>query len=129
MKGLFIPEITVEMFRNGCLEAIEQLMTEGEIYDIEYNPEKEGDWHPFRQEKDPETGLWKFVDPPEDGQHILITVNMPGHEPVQEDHWYEDVYCYLDSGYTPCAEAIAWKEWPDPYVPDINVVGKMEVKK
>ena len=36
MKGLFIPEITAEMFRNGCLESIEALMAEGEIYDIEY---------------------------------------------------------------------------------------------
>lgn len=38
MKGIFIPDITVEMFRNGCLEAIEELMAEGEIYDIEYDP-------------------------------------------------------------------------------------------
>ena len=38
MKGIFIPEITVEMFRNGCLEAIEALMAEGEVYDIEYDP-------------------------------------------------------------------------------------------
>lgn len=36
MKGLFIPEITAEMFRNGCLEGIEALMAEGEIYDIDY---------------------------------------------------------------------------------------------
>ena len=41
MKGIFIPEITVEMFRNGCLESIETLMTEGEIYDIEYDPKSE----------------------------------------------------------------------------------------
>lgn len=38
MKGLFIPEITAEMFRNGCLESIEALMAEGEVYDIEYDP-------------------------------------------------------------------------------------------
>lgn len=38
MKGLFIPEITAEMFRNGCLESIEALMAEGEIYDIECDP-------------------------------------------------------------------------------------------
>lgn len=38
MKGLFIPEITAEMFRNGCLESIETLMAEGEIYDIECSP-------------------------------------------------------------------------------------------
>jgi len=39
MKGLFIPDITTEMFRNGCLEGIEALMAEGEIYDIDYEPE------------------------------------------------------------------------------------------
>ena len=45
MKGLFIPDITAEMFRNGCLESIEALMAEGEIYDIEYEPErKKGQW-------------------------------------------------------------------------------------
>lgn len=38
MKGLFIQEITAEMFRNGCLESIEALMAEGEIYDIECDP-------------------------------------------------------------------------------------------
>lgn len=41
MKGLFIPEITAEMFKNGCLESIETLMAEGEIYDIEYPLEQE----------------------------------------------------------------------------------------
>lgn len=41
MKGLFIPEITTEMFRNGCLESIESLMAEGEIYDIDYPLEQE----------------------------------------------------------------------------------------
>ena len=39
MKGLFIPDITTEMFRNGCLESIEALMAEGEIYDVDYQPE------------------------------------------------------------------------------------------
>lgn len=37
MKGLFIPDITLEMFRNSSLESIETLMTDGEIYDIEYS--------------------------------------------------------------------------------------------
>lgn len=37
MKGLFIPGITAEMLRNGCLEGIEALMAEGEIYDIDYD--------------------------------------------------------------------------------------------
>ena len=43
MKGLFIPEITAEMFRNGCLESIEALMAEGEIYDVEYYPKAENE--------------------------------------------------------------------------------------
>lgn len=38
MKGLFIPDITVEMFKNRGLEGIEALMVEGELYDIEYSP-------------------------------------------------------------------------------------------
>lgn len=55
MKGLFIPEITAEMFRNGCLESIEALMAEGEIYDIDYEPErKKGQW----QEAPSGYGFW-----------------------------------------------------------------------
>ena len=52
MKGLFIPEITAEMFRNGCLESIERLMAEGEIYDIEYSK-----WIPC-SERLPEEHEW-----------------------------------------------------------------------
>ena len=37
MKGLFLPEITTEDFRDGCLESIEALIGEGEIYDIDYS--------------------------------------------------------------------------------------------
>lgn len=43
MKGLFIPGITAEMFKNGCLESIEALMAEGEIYDVEYYPKAENE--------------------------------------------------------------------------------------
>ncbi len=45
MKGVFIPGITAEMFKNGCLESIEELMAEGEVYDIDYPQEpKTGHW-------------------------------------------------------------------------------------
>ena len=44
MKGVFIPDITAEMLKSGCLESIEALMSEGEIYDIEYPNEKTGEW-------------------------------------------------------------------------------------
>lgn len=38
VKGLFIPGITAEMFRSGCLESIENLMLEDEIFNIDYDP-------------------------------------------------------------------------------------------
>lgn len=45
MNGLFIPGITAEMFRSGCLESIEDLMAEGELIDVDirYEPKK-GSW-------------------------------------------------------------------------------------
>jgi len=36
MKGLFIPGITKEMFRDASVESIAELMADGEIYDIDY---------------------------------------------------------------------------------------------
>ena len=36
MKGLFIPDITVEMFRNASVESVAELITEGKVYDIDY---------------------------------------------------------------------------------------------
>lgn len=36
MKGLFIPGITTEMFRNASLESVAELMAEGKIHDIDY---------------------------------------------------------------------------------------------
>ena len=72
MKGLFIPEITEEMFRNGCLESIEALMAEGEIYDVEY-PQ----WTPISKET-PDEKL------PKDFQRVLVTVeNYAGDKVVR----------------------------------------------
>ena len=49
-KGVFIPDITVEMFRNASLEGVEELMTSGEMEDISLpsaRPErKKGKWIP-----------------------------------------------------------------------------------
>ena len=59
MKGLFIPNITSEMFRNGCLEGIEALMAEGEIYDIECDPSAQR-WIPC-SERLPDAGEYYFV--------------------------------------------------------------------
>lgn len=163
MKGLFIPEITTEMFRNGCLEAIKALMVEGEIYDIDYDfkerepcedtisrqaaldavfnnaesPNKaykairilppaqpEQRWIPFvlrpatDEEKEENPGLNYYLDGklPDDGQKILITVRLPGHEEVQVDEFYTDADgSYLDSQYEIGTEAVAWMPMPEPY--------------
>lgn len=34
-KGIFIPDITVEMIRKAPLEAVETLLVEGEMYDVD----------------------------------------------------------------------------------------------
>lgn len=64
MKGLFIPDITAEMFRNGCLEGIEALMAEGEIYDIDYTPkQKIGKWilADEQSKEDTENDNYRFI--------------------------------------------------------------------
>ena len=72
MKGLFIPEITAEMFRNGCLESIEALMAEGEIYNIDYSP-----WIPVSERL------------PEDRQRVLATiVRYSGNKIVRVAEYY-----------------------------------------
>ena len=48
-KGVFIPDITVEMFRNASLEGVEDLLASGEMEDISLpsaQPErKRGRWN------------------------------------------------------------------------------------
>lgn len=66
MKGLFIPEITAEMFRNGCLESIEALMAEGEIYDIEYDPKhkterKKGRWILYENQRKEDVACGNYL--------------------------------------------------------------------
>lgn len=74
-------------------------------------------WNKFRQEQDEETGRWLLTRPlPEDGQNILVTVDMKGHEPVQTDIFCNDgCECYLDSGYELITESVAWASMPEPY--------------
>lgn len=38
-KGLFMPEVTVEMFRNAPLEAVEEWLESGEVFDIDLKEE------------------------------------------------------------------------------------------
>lgn len=84
----------------------------------------EQQWIPFvlrpltDEEKEENPGLDYFLDGklPDNGQKILITVKLPGHEEVQTDEFYSDFGgSYLDGQYEIGTEAVAWKPLPEPY--------------
>ena len=122
MKGLFIPEITAEMFRNGCLESIEELMAEGEIYDIEYPLWTPVKFRPLTDEEQKEYPDYSYMADcpmPDDGEDILVTIrSSKGGLYVQKDvcYIYYDGY-YLDSGYDWQTDIAAWMPLPKPYEP------------
>lgn len=100
MKGLFIPEITSEMFRNGCLESIEALMAEGEIYDIEYSK-----WIPVSERL------------PEDNELVLFSTKT---DRVFEGRYFADNtdqqwYSFRDECFAWNNVVIAWMPLPKPY--------------
>jgi hypothetical protein len=109
VKGLFIPEITAEMFRNGCLESIEALMEEGEIYDIEHSS-----WTPISK-KMPEEKL------PRNFQRVLITVvNYAGDKVVRAASYLDLTREFRVVGSSNIWEVgetglLAWMPLPEPY--------------
>lgn len=92
MKGLFIPGITAEMFRNGCLESIDALMADGEIYDIDYSP-----WIPVSERL------------PEDNTKVLVTMYTTYDEKVIIAR-YQD----KEHGFS-CGLVKAWQPLPEQY--------------
>ena len=109
MKGLFIPEITAEMFKSGCLESIEALMAAGEIYDIEYQP-----WIPCSERlPDAECG---------ESDIVLATCGYMNVENTSV-RWIKTLYfnggnwCY-PTGETYEQKVYAWMPLPEPYRED-----------
>ena len=108
MKGLFIPEITVEMFRNGCLESIEALMAEGEVYDIDYTR-----WIPVSERL------------PKDGDTYLVTIEYKGEVIGVDAASYSPVDGYIDKHWETfndwkedddsCYHVTAWMPMPEAY--------------
>lgn len=45
-KGVFIPDITVEMLKNATLESVEEFMASGQMEDIEIPERPHGEWIP-----------------------------------------------------------------------------------
>ena len=83
-------------------------------------------WIPFttrpqtdeEKEEYPEWDSILDCELPDDGQRILVSVSVRGHERVQYDEFYMDDGSYLDSGYEIGTEAVAWMPLPEPYNPD-----------
>lgn len=126
MKGLFIPDITAEMFRNGCLEGIEALMAEGEIYDIEYSPWIPVTYRPMTEEEEKEfcaeLGIkegsledWEkrvfTCHLPDDGQEILVSRGKYVYEDICS---WDEYGCGLENNGD--WDGIdAWMPKPEPY--------------
>ena len=80
-------------------------------------------WIPFKtrpltEEEQDEHPEWDCIFDcklPDDGQVILVSINLRGHERVQYDEFYTDDGSYLDSGYAIGAEATAWMPLPEPW--------------
>lgn len=84
-------------------------------------------WTPFvlrpatDEEKEENPGWDYYLDGklPDNGQKILITVRLPGHEEVQVDEFYSDFDgSYLDGQYEIGTEAIGWMAFPEPMKED-----------
>ena len=99
MKGLFIPEITAEMFRNGCLESIEALMAEGEIKDIEYSP-----WIPISERA------------PEKDVEVLATTRW-GEITIAEMFSANNWFIHEGATNAEIDEIVAWMPLPAPFKP------------
>ena len=112
MKGMFIPEITVEIFRNACLESIETLMAEGEVYDIEYDPKSEeqdvpdisfGKWVPCSERMPEETGAYLCTC--KDAGRLIITLIK----------WQPRMKSWNLAGARTYWKVIAWMPLPEPW--------------
>lgn len=83
-KGVFVPEVTVQMFRDASLESVEEMMTSGTMIDVEipsWIPVKkrqmtEEEYKEYEERNGPlnESERWFFAGQmPDDGQQILIS--------------------------------------------------------
>ena len=73
---------------------------------------------PLTEEEKEEHPEWDSIldcKLPDDGQQILVSYSVRGHEYVLYDEFYTDDGCYLESGCEMGAEAVAWMPLPEPY--------------
>lgn len=98
-KGIFIEGITVEMFRNASLDAVETLLNEGYIEDVEIPR-----WIPCSERL-----------PEESGRDYLVTYNWngPSGRVYTEVEIVEFRRCRWMIGEE--NRVVAWRPAPEPY--------------
>jgi len=101
----------LDYYAGDCDEIVKQK----EAYNKAISALERDRWIPFKLVE----GTNMLQEPiPKDGQEILISVNIEGHEPVQHDIFYYDTgECYLDSNYEIIEDVPAWRPLPEPYHP------------
>lgn len=132
MKDLIERQAAIDALRT-CYDTETISMDNGDEYinygdavgEIEHLPsaQPEQRWIPFKtrpltkaeKEEHPEWDGILDCKLPDDGQRILVSVSVRGHESVQYDEFYTDDGSYLDSGYEIGTEATAWMPLPEPY--------------
>lgn len=97
-KGVFIEGITVEMLRNASLEAVETLLNEGYIEDVEIPR-----WIPCskRLPEYDETSEYLVTDKGGRVRHCLLDPYMP------------ETFVTVEEGMI--VDAVAWRPAPEPY--------------
>lgn len=97
-KGIFIEGITVEMFRNASLEAVETLLNEGYIEDVEIPR-----WIPCgeRPPRYNETSEYLVTDKDGRLRHCCLDSYMP------------ETFVTVEEGMI--VDAVAWRPAPEPY--------------
>lgn len=101
-KGIFIPDITVEMFRNASLEGVEELMTSGEMEDISLpSAQPEQRWIPC-SERLPKIRQWVLC---QCRAGIIDVLRL-----TDDGCWYRKSNEIYMSGFV-----LAWMPLPEPY--------------
>lgn len=132
-KGVFIPDITVEMFKNATLESVEEFMTSGQMEDIEIpswipivtRPMTEEEYEEFCESHDwylEESDRLYFIGQmPEDGQDILISTQ---YGVTFDTCLYDPEFGYGLEQHDDWNNVLAWMPLPKPYVKEGEADGE-----